>query len=210
MLRVGDRLAEERKRQGLTIEDVAKATKIRPEFLSAIEKGDYKKLPSSAYIQGFVRNYTEYLGLPIKETIAVFKREFDEREYLGVLPDSFTKKQTSVLSGFRLGPTTMLLGIIILFVVGFMLFQYRAAFLSPALTVSSPSENATVSSQTVSVVGQTDANTTLTINDVPVYVDKDGNFRKDISVFSGQTTIVIKGENSFGRTSTVIRHINVQ
>ena len=210
MLRVGDRLAQERKRQGLTIEDVAKATKIRPEFLSAIEKGDYKKLPSSAYIQGFVRNYTEYLGLPIKETIAVFKREFDEREYLGVLPDSFTKKQTSVLSGFRLGPTTMLLGIIILFVVGFMLFQYRAAFLSPALTVSSPSENATVSSQTVSVVGQTDANTTLTINDVPVYVDKDGNFRKDISVFSGQTTIVIKGENSFGRTSTVIRHINVQ
>jgi cytoskeletal protein RodZ len=210
MLKVGERLAQERRHQGLSIEDVAKATKIRPEFLSAIEKGEYKKLPSSAYIQGFIRNYTEFLGLPMKETIAVFKREFDEREYLGVLPDSFTKKQTSVLSGFRLGPTTMLLGIIIIFVVGFMLYQYRAAFLSPALTVAQPSENAMVSSQTITVIGKTDQNTSITINDAPVYVDKDGNFRKDVSVFAGQTTIVVKGENSFGRTSTVIRHISVQ
>ena len=209
MLRVGERLQKERIRKGLTIEDVAKATKIRPEFLRAIEEGAYKKLPSSAYIQGFIRNYTAFLGLPIKETIAVFKREFDEREFIDVLPDSFTKKRNT-LSGFRLGPTTILLAFIILFVVGYMLYQYRAAFLNPMLTISIPQENAVISTQTVTVNGKADSNTTVTVNDIPVYVDKDGNFRKDLSVFSGQTTIVIKESNSFGRTTTVIRHISVQ
>lgn len=209
MLKLGERLQKERIRKGLSIEDVARATKIRPEFLHAIEEGEYKKLPSSAYIQGFIRNYTAFLGLPIKETLAVFKREFDEREYINVLPDSFTKKGNT-LSGFRLGPTTMLLVVVIIFVVGYVLFQYHAAFLSPMLSLSTPSENAVISSQTVTVMGKAEPNTTVTINDVPVYIDKDGNFRKDVSVFSGQTTIVIKEENSFGRTATVIRHISVQ
>ncbi|MDE2588422.1 MAG: helix-turn-helix domain-containing protein, partial [Patescibacteria group bacterium] len=178
MLKVGERLQKERLRKGLTIEDVARSTKIRPEFLRALEEGEYKKLPSSAYIQGFLRNYTAFLGLPIKETIAVFKREFDEREYLGVLPDSFTKKGNT-LSGFRLGPTTILLAVIILFVVGYMFYQYRAAVFSPMLSVLTPTENATVSSQTVTVSGKAESNATVTINDSPVYVDKDGNFRKD-------------------------------
>ncbi|MDE2026159.1 MAG: helix-turn-helix domain-containing protein [Patescibacteria group bacterium] len=209
MLKVGERLQKERLRKGLTIEDVARSTKIRPEFLRALEEGEYKKLPSSAYIQGFLRNYTAFLGLPIKETIAVFKREFDEREYLGVLPDSFTKKGNT-LSGFRLGPTTILLAVIILFVVGYMFYQYRAAVFSPMLAVLTPTENATVSSQTVTVSGKAEANATVTINDSPVYVDKDGNFRKDISVFSGQTTIVVKEQNSFNRETTIIRHITVQ
>lgn len=209
MLKVGERLQKERIRQGLTIEDVAKATKIRPEFLSAIEKGDYKKLPSSAYIQGFIRNYTEFLGLPVKETLAVFRREFDEREYIDVLPETFTK-QKNVLSGFRLGPTTIMFGLVLLFIVGYMLFQYHAAFLSPMLSVSQPQDNAVISSQVVTVIGKTEPNTTVTINDLPAYTDKDGNFRKDVSVFSGQSTIVVKAENNFGRITTLIRHITVQ
>ena len=52
MIRVGQLLRDERVRKRLTIEEVAKATKIRTNFLSAIEKGEYKKLPSSAYAQG--------------------------------------------------------------------------------------------------------------------------------------------------------------
>jgi len=210
MLKVGERLAEERKRQGLTIEDVAKATKIRGEFLSAIEKGEYKKLPSSAYIQGFIKNYSQFLGLPAKETTAIFKREFDEREYLGVLPDSFTKKQKNILSGFRLGPTAFLLGFIIIFVLGYTAYQYRAAFLSPMLSVFVPLENAIVTTQSVRVAGKADASAIVTINDVPVYLDHDGNFKKDVSVFSGQTTITIKAENSFGKTTTILRHISTQ
>lgn len=210
MIRVGQRLQEERVRQGLSIAEVAKATKIRLQFLSSIESGDYKLLPSSAYIQGFIRNYAEFLGLPVKDTLALFRREFDEREYLGVLPESFTNKKASRLPGFRLGPTALLLGAIVLFVIGYVFFQYRSAFLSPDLTISSPKENATVAAQVVSVVGKTEQNISVTVNDDPVYVEKDGSFTKDVTVFSGQQVITVKAINSFGKKAVVTRHIIVR
>ncbi len=45
-MNIGQRLREKRLKKGLTIEDIAKATKIRIGFLQAIENSDYKKLPS--------------------------------------------------------------------------------------------------------------------------------------------------------------------
>lgn len=210
MIRVGQRLEEERVRQGLSVAEVAKATKIRPQFLTSIEKGEYKLLPSSAYVHGFIRNYAEFLGMPVKNTLALFRREFDEREYLGVLPESFTKKHASSFPGFRLGPTALLLGAIVLFVIGYVFFQYRSAFLSPQLSIGTPKENATVAAQVISVVGKTEQNISVTVNDDPVYVEKDGSFMKDVTVFSGPNAITVKAINSFGKKSIVIRHITVR
>lgn len=210
MIRVGQRLQEERVRQGLSIAEVAKATKIRPQFLTSIEKGEYKLLPSSAYIQGFIRNYTEFLGLPVHDTLALFRREFDEREYLNVLPESFTSKRSSPFPNFRLGPTALLLGAIVLFVIGYVFFQYRSAFLNPQLIISSPKENASVAAQVISVIGKTDQNISVTVNDDPVYVEKDGSFSKDVTVFSGSATITIKALNNFGKKTVVTRHIIVR
>ena len=73
MVHVGEKLSEERIRRGLTLEEVAKATKIRASFLQAIEKGEYKKLPSGTYVHGFVRNYAKFLGLPEYEILSLFK-----------------------------------------------------------------------------------------------------------------------------------------
>src|SRR5579872_1705923 len=102
MVKLGERLLEERKAQGFSTEEVAKATKIRHEFIEAIEKGDYKKLPSTAYAQGFVKNYVEFLGLPEKELLALFRREFKEEEFLGVLPQSFMRPKEVSLEGVKI------------------------------------------------------------------------------------------------------------
>lgn len=210
MIRVGQRLQEERVRQGVSIAEVAIATKIRPQFLTSIEKGEYKLLPSSAYVQGFIRNYAEFLGMPVKDTLALFRREFDEREYLGVLPESFTKKHSSSLPSFRLGPTALLLGAIVLFVIGYVFFQYRSAFLNPQLTITSPKENATIVTQVISVVGKTEQNISVTVNDEPVYVQKDGLFNKDVTVFSGPNVITVKAINNFSKKTILTRHIIVR
>ena len=80
MTRVGEKLYEERIKKGYTLEEVSKATKIKVHFLQAIEKGDYKKLPSGTYAQGFVKNYAGFLKLPEHEMLALFKREYDEEK----------------------------------------------------------------------------------------------------------------------------------
>jgi len=41
-------------------------------------------------------------------------------------------------------------------------------------------------------------------------LDKEGNFRKKINVFSGKVKIIIKSVNKFGRTTIVERNIEVK
>lgn len=209
MLSVGERLSLERRRKRLTIEEVSKGTKIRPQFIEALEKGDYKKLPSSAYVQGFIKIYAEFLGLPKREILALFRREFNEREYIDVLPESFTNPSHRLFAGLRIGQATIVISIIFLFVLSFIFFQYKAALFAPSLVVISPLENQVITSPTTTVAGNTEQNVTVTIDDNPVVVANDGTFKKDIIVLAGTSNITVKAVNNFGRETTVVRDIKV-
>ncbi|MCF8030251.1 MAG: helix-turn-helix domain-containing protein [Desulfohalobiaceae bacterium] len=70
---IGRTLKEERKRQGLSLEDVYATTKIGVDILRAIEEGDPDDLPPFVYARGFVRNYAGFLGLSAEELV----RDFD-------------------------------------------------------------------------------------------------------------------------------------
>src|SRR5258706_1234876 len=210
MVTIGERLAQERIGKKLTIEQVAKATKIRPEFINALENGNYAALPSSAYAQGFVKNYIAFRDLPSKELMALFRREFNEKEYLGVLPEGFTKGGNIPLRRLRVRETIFIVIAVALLLAGFLFYQYRQAFFSPSVKVSSPSENAVINSQSVTVSGVTEPNSIVTVNDLPAFVDASGNYRKDLTVFSGSTVITIKVINNFGKITTIERHIQVK
>jgi transcriptional regulator with XRE-family HTH domain len=60
---IGDLLARERHRRGLSLEVVAAATRIRVGHLAAIERGDLDALPGPVYARGYVRGYAAYLGI---------------------------------------------------------------------------------------------------------------------------------------------------
>ncbi len=210
MTRLGQRLKEERIAKNLTIEEVAKATKIRPQFITAIEQSNYKKLPSKAYAQGFVKNYIAFLGLPPRDSLAMFRREFNEKEYVDILPESFTKRREIPLYRINWHKTVLGIGMIFLLLAGFLFFQYRAAIFDPSLRVSSPKENSTITDEGVSVKGSTDSNNMVTVNNYSTYVDTNGSFVKNIAVFSGKNTITIIATNRFGRKKIIERHIIVK
>lgn len=209
MIHIGQELAEARLRKNLTVQEVAKATKIKPQFLLAIEKGEYHKLPSSAYAQGFVRNYAEFLGLPVDKTLALFRREFDEKVMYKVLPEGLAQQEFPAHK-VRLQQGALLVVSILLAVIIYVAFQYRFAFISPPLEVTRPKDGEVIKSQTVTVVGKTDANASLFVNNEPVSLESDGTFRKDITVFPGKTSIKIKSVNQFGREIQVERQIEVK
>jgi len=210
MIHVGEKLYEERIKRGLTLDEVAKATKIRASFLQAIEKGDYKKLPQGTYAHGFVRNYARFLGLPEHEILALFKREYAEDKFVKVLPEGLTKDSDFSLSKFKITQTLKVLLLIFIVLLVYIIFQYRSAIFNPSLRVSAPAENSIVSSQVVTVIGKTDPNATVFINSEPASLDKDGNFKKTINVFPGRAKITIKSVNNFKRTTILERYIEVE
>ena len=60
---IGQRLGEARERLGLTLEEAERSTRIRAHHLLALEEGRLDALPSPVHARGFLKNYSEFLGL---------------------------------------------------------------------------------------------------------------------------------------------------
>jgi cytoskeletal protein RodZ len=210
MKTIGQEFAEERRRQGLTLAEVAKTTKIKEEFLHAIEKGDFKALPSPAYATGFVRNYAKFLGLPEEKSLAIYRREYDEKKNIEVLPRGFSNPKEYVPPQFRFGRSAALLILLFVVVAGFLVFQYRAAVFNPGIKIDSPKEKQEVHSLTIQTSGKTDPSATLMIDNKQVPINSDGTFTKDVTVFPGEDVITFNVQNKFGRVTTVERKILVK
>ncbi len=208
MVKLEQRLKEERLRRGLTLGEAATATRIKPHFLEAIERGAYQELPSPAYAKGFVRNYAEFLGFPKAQTSALFKRDFDEKRMVKVLPDGMVKRDKFPIR--RLNIRRIVIGLGGILLIGlFFLFQVRGILFPPSISLSSPKDESVVARE-VNVSGKTDSKATLTINDQSVFVNTNGEFEKKISLFPGKSTITIKAKNRFGKESTLQRVVTVE
>lgn len=65
----GEELKREREIRGISLKEIADATKISKRFLEAIERNDHKTLPAPVFTRGFVREYARYLGLNAEEMV---------------------------------------------------------------------------------------------------------------------------------------------
>lgn len=70
---LGILLQEARQEQGLCVEDLAKCTNIRPQYLIAMEAGDLEALPGEAYVRPFLRTYAKALGLDVDQVMLEFE-----------------------------------------------------------------------------------------------------------------------------------------
>jgi MinD-like ATPase involved in chromosome partitioning or flagellar assembly len=59
----GGHLRNIRLAKGLTLEEIAEATKIKKSFLEAIENEDQKSFPAPIFLRGFLKSYAKALGL---------------------------------------------------------------------------------------------------------------------------------------------------
>jgi cytoskeletal protein RodZ len=70
---VGHTLASERRKQGRSLADVERATKIMGRMLDALEHERWEDLPATVYVKGYVQNYAQFLGMdpgPLLEEFA--------------------------------------------------------------------------------------------------------------------------------------------
>jgi cytoskeleton protein RodZ len=67
---LGQLLAGERERQGMSRADVAQRLHMSTWQVEALETGDYGRLPKGTFLRGFVRNYAKVLGLNAEAALA--------------------------------------------------------------------------------------------------------------------------------------------
>lgn len=65
----GEELRREREIRGISLKEIADATKISKRFLDALERNDHKTLPAPVFTRGFVREYARYVGLNAEDMV---------------------------------------------------------------------------------------------------------------------------------------------
>src|SRR5947207_8924975 len=72
----GARLRDARERRGVSLRQIANATKISVGVLEALERNDISRLPGGIFGRAFVRAYASEVGLEPEATIRDFITEF--------------------------------------------------------------------------------------------------------------------------------------
>jgi cytoskeleton protein RodZ len=94
----GEELRREREIRGISLKEIADATKISKRFLEAIERNDHRTLPAPVFTRGFVREYARYLGLNAEEMVNRynFAAAGDDRIEKSIHLDRLTQPPTPV------------------------------------------------------------------------------------------------------------------
>jgi cytoskeletal protein RodZ len=76
-MEIGCRIRQAREQRGLTLRDIANATKISIAALKAIERSDFAHLPGGVFNTAYVRAYAAEVGLNPDELVREYRTRFE-------------------------------------------------------------------------------------------------------------------------------------
>jgi cytoskeletal protein RodZ len=85
MIGLGRILAETREARGIALDEVERDTRIARRYLVALEEEDFDAFPAQVQARGFLRVYSQYLGLDAAEMLALFPNETEIDESDGLI-----------------------------------------------------------------------------------------------------------------------------
>ena len=105
---IGKQLCQARLSKGLTIDEAAHATKMRPDKILALENDDYSRFGNNAYAKGFLQIYGRFLGVDISEQFHELETpnrvSVDDYQYLNHAPEP---PKTRVRTTRKAGPPSV-------------------------------------------------------------------------------------------------------
>ena len=119
MFEIGNSLREARLRQGYELPRVEADTKIRAKYLRALEEERFEVLPGETYVKGFLRTYSEYLGLDGQLYVDEFNSRFtrEEEPLTPARPKKQPARSRAVESNFVIVALAGIIAVTILVVV---------------------------------------------------------------------------------------------
>ncbi len=208
MRKISEILQDKRIENGYSLDNVVKATKIKKQFIIAIEDGRYFDLPSESYALGFIKNYATYVGIDKNKAAALFRREYEGGQ--GKILPTFKSKDKSIKKIVIFTPRNSMIALVVFVVFGYIAFQYSSYFLGPKLEVLEPKDQMIVKNNIVEVSGKTDPYATVLINNEESYVQLDGTFKKTLYLFEGNRDITIDSKNRNGKNTRKVIKVVVR
>lgn len=95
VLSFGEYLSVERKKQNLSIADVAKGILLSEKVIDAIEMSDIEQLPQPTFVQGYIRAYAKYLGISDSTALEAYAQAAPHKQEADLHPRSKLPSEAS-------------------------------------------------------------------------------------------------------------------
>lgn len=204
-------LTEVRTSLGLSLEEVAAKTNIKPKFLEFLENNEFAKLPADVYVFGFLRQLSILYAIEPQVLIEQYKKERQIAQQLQKKPLFKVSRSKKLAGRVVITPKRLSVTVGLLFVavtLGYIIWQVSSINKTPSLAITEPQDRQVIKDSVVTVAGTTDPGISLSINNQNVFVDSQGNFKTQVSVDSGPEQLAFVAQNKFGKavnkTITVI------
>lgn len=200
---LGNILKDSRRKKGYSFEKLETKTKIKISFLRALEAHNWQVLPEYPVVLGFVKNVAGSLGISENLAVALLRRDYPPKK-LPINP------KPDIASRFTWGPTATFfvgLGVVLLVVLGYLIYQYSQFLTPPSLELVSPKEGETIKQKEVRVVGKTSPNASVTVNNQPILIEDSGDFIVNLEIFEGTGEIIVTATSRSGKETTIHRKI---
>jgi len=201
---LGEQLKNIRSTGRITLSEVSRETKIPVKYLEMIEEGKYEKLPPDVYVKGFLRGYAEFLGADPKKMINLYQRERDIKSNLNGDDKKSAPVKISKPVRFVVTPRIVIASVVVLIVIGGFFYIYRqiGRFAAvPRLVVTEPTDGENVEGNSIEIAGFTDKDAKLTINEQPIVVNDNGEFKENVLLQKGINAITISSVNRFEKST---------
>jgi cytoskeleton protein RodZ len=94
---IGQKLEEARNRKGISIREASESTKIRGDYLTSFESGNFDLRLPEVYLRGFIRVYARFLGIDPESAVSDLNTE------LGIKPNKTNRKNLGTIGSNESG-----------------------------------------------------------------------------------------------------------
>jgi cytoskeletal protein RodZ len=206
MKTAGELLKEKRLTMELDLATVAAKTKIKENYLQAIEESDYDNLPSGTFAKGFLRSYANFLHLNGDTIVAMFRRDTTENEKGEIIPRGLVEPVGAKKKFLTVNLILAAIGILAF--LGFLIFQLTSWWSLPKLELFQP-QNGAAYGEKVTVKGIAAPDATISINGQKVILDQSGSFSLDLVFSAGTQSVLVTATNRQGKTHSLDRTFTV-
>ncbi len=192
--KVGEILAEARNKRHINIDEAAKDLDIPFRYLEALETNNFKDLPNVKFVKQIFKKYCQYLKIDFYNTWQVYKNDY----YFSTFNKSI-KIQNRHFTSWPNLIRRLLIALVIGAILIFLFIKVEQIFAPPDLNISYPYDGLIVSDRQIILVGKSESEVQLIINNKEICVDEQGSFETIIDLQKGLNLIKISAKKRYSR-----------
>lgn len=208
---LGECLSQRRAALSLTLDDAAHKLTINAQYLEALEKSDHRALPGTVYAVAFLKAYAQLLGLDANEAIARYRSELKITRHAAAQATERWQPVRRVGWWQLLVPARLMrnagIALVLAVCLTYLGFKVEAIVQPPFLNVSSPADELLTESPVLTVAGQTEVGSTVTVNGQEVFNDERGQFSVPLDLQPGVNLIRVTARKHRGSETVIQRSV---